>query len=261
MTRHPRNDAADHIDVHVVAGERGDGKANHVEVDRCMELVEDFAEAGWTSIGVVSPYRAQVDALETALLAKYSLYEIDRLGLRVGTVHGFQGDERDVMIASLAVGRDEPDKAWQFVNQPNLFNVMVTRAREHMAIVTSTPKPPGLAGQYVQWAEPLVDIVADGDITDPWARRVAEALTDARVVVRTGYRVGHHLIDVVAGEGQHAVAIDCVPHVEGAEAHLDRGLQLRRMGWRTADAYEVQWRGELASFVVELLTRFPELRA
>ncbi len=260
MTRHPKNDAADHIDVHVVAGERRNGKGtNHVEVDRCMELVDEFASQGWTSIGLVSPFRAQADALEAAVLEKFSLDDIDRLGLRVGTVHNFQGDERDVMIASLAVGPDEPDKAWQFVNQANLFNVMVTRAREQMAVVSSVEQPPGLAGEYVLWSEPLVDIVTDADVSDPWVREVAAAFRDAGVRARTGYRVGHHIVDVVAGDGENAVAIDCVLHHEGPEQHLDRGLHLRRMGWQTAEAYETQWRGRLAEFVVELLTQFPDI--
>ena len=260
MTRHPKNDAADHIDVHVVAGERRNGTgANKVEVDRCMELVNEFAEQGWTSIGLVSPFRAQADALEAAVLAKFSLADIDRLGLRVGTVHGFQGDERDVMIASWAVGPDEPDSAWQFVNQANLFNVMVTRARDQMAVVSSVEKPPGLAGEYVLWSEPLVDIVTDADVSDPWVREVADAFEDAGVRARTGYRVGHHIVDVVAGDGERAVAIDCVLHHEGPEQHLDRGLHLRRMGWQTAEAYETQWRGRIAEFVVELLTQFPDI--
>ena len=260
VTRHPKNDAADHIDVHLVEGERGNAKVNLAEVDRCLSLIDEYAEQGWTSIGLVSPFRAQADKLEAAVLAKYSLADIDRLGLRVGTVHGFQGDERDVMIASWAVGPEEPDKAWQFVNQPNLFNVMVTRAREQMAIVTSVATPPGLAGEYVKWSEPLVDIVANIGASSPWVQKVAAQLEDASVPVRIGYRVGHHLVDIVAGSGEHAIAIDCVPHADGAEAHLDRGLQLRRMGWQTEDAYELQWRDELASFVVELLTSHPDLR-
>ena len=260
MTRHPRNDAADHIDVHVVDGRRAKGKVNEVEVERCLQLIDKFVGQGWTSIGLVSPFRAQADVLEAAVLERFKLADIDRLGLRVGTVHGFQGDERDLMIASWAVGPDEPEKAWQFVNQPNLFNVMVTRAREHMAVVTSVEKPPGLAGQYVQWAEPLVDIVTDSDVADRWVQQVAAAFADAGVRVRTGYRVGHHVVDVVAGVGEHAVAIDCVLHPDGAQAHLDRGLQLRRMGWKTAEAFETQWQGRMAQFVPELLTRFPDLR-
>ena len=260
MTRHPRNDAADHIDVHVVDSRRAKGKVNEAELERCLQLLDEFVEQGWTSIGLVSPFRAQADALESAILAKFTLADIDRLGLRVGTVHGFQGDERDVMIASWAVGPDESERAWQFINQPNLFNVMVTRAREHVAVVTSVEKPPGLAGQYVRWAEPLEDLVADAEVADPWVRRVAAAFEDAGVPVRTGYRVGHHVVDVVVGAGDNAVAIDCVLHVDGTEAHLDRGLQLRRMRWQTIDAYEAQWQGRLAEFVAELLASFPEVR-
>ena len=249
VTRHPSNEAADHIDVHVVDGWRSAQKVNESEVAECLSAASAMIEAGHRSIGFVSPFRDQADAIEKAVLTAFSLDEIDDFGLRVGTVHSFQGDERDVIIASWAVGPDEPDRAWQFVNQPNLFNVMVTRARQCMAVVTSRRKPPGLAGEYVRWAEPLVDIVADEEIVDPWVHEVAGAFEAGGVSVRLGYRVGRHVVDLVAGDGDAAVAIDCRPHPDGADAHLDRGLMLRRMGWKTADCYESKWHDQLAQFV------------
>jgi hypothetical protein len=36
---------------------------------------------------VVSPFRAQADALEAMILAGYDVEDIERLGLRAGTVH------------------------------------------------------------------------------------------------------------------------------------------------------------------------------
>lgn len=59
---------------------------------------------------------------------------------------------------------------------------------------------------------------------------------------------------------EHAVAIDCLPHPDGAAAHLDRALHLRRMGWNTADGFEVEWRNNTAGLVVDLLRRFPDMR-
>ena len=248
VTRHPSNERADHIDIRVVAGSRGEDRINRVEVEECLRVAEELIGKGWVGIGFMSPFRAQADALEEAVLARFSLEEIDGFGLRVGTAHSYQGDETRVIIASWAVGEDELDKAWQFVNQRNLFNVMVTRAREKMVVVTSRAEPPGLAGEYVQWAEPLIDLVTDIDLDDPWVKRVAEALGDVGVPVRVGYRVGRHVVDLVAGEGEQAIAIDCVPHVDGPLAHIDRAMMLRRAGWRTSDAYESKWQGALPEF-------------
>ena len=259
-TRHPANEAADHIRISVVDGVRNKQKINEAEVAECMRLVAEYAANGWRSIGLISPFRAQADALEDAILEKYRLEEIDAYGLRVGTVHSYQGDERDVLIMSFAVGADEADSAWRFVNQQNLFNVMVTRARKEAVVVTSRAEPPGLAGEYVEWAQPLSDILRDVELSDPWIQRVASALREQGIAVRIGYRVGRHVIDLVAGTGASAVAIEAMAHVDGADAHMDRAMMLRRSGWRTADAYQSMWGNNPGQFAIELGARYPDLK-
>ena len=52
---------------------------------------------------MISPFRSQADALESALLAAFPVEEIERLRLRSATVHGFQGSEASTVIASLGL--------------------------------------------------------------------------------------------------------------------------------------------------------------
>lgn len=255
-TRHPMNESADHIDVTVVEGTRNGAKVNAVEVAECLRVADGLIEQGWDSIGFLSPFRAQADALEDAILDKYQLEEIDHHGLRVGTVHGFQGDERRAVIASWAIGGDEGDGPWRFVNQKNLFNVMVTRARERLIVVTSSPTPPGLAGDYVRWSQPLENLVRDVDDPDAWTAQVSRALRDAGLPTRAGYRVGRHAVDLVVGTGAAAIAVDCSPHPDGPEAHLDRALLLRRAGWHTADAFQSRWGDRLGQLAIELGSKY-----
>ncbi len=251
--RNPANESADHIRVVHVAGTRNADGVNGAEVDASIQAAEELIDQGYRSIGFVSPFDAQASALEEAILDRWQLEEIDAYGLRVGTVHGFQGDERDVMIASWAIGPDEGNNVWSHVNQPNLFNVMVTRARSEVVVVTSVPEPPGLAGDYIRWSEPLTNLVRDVALDDPWIVQVAGMLEEKGWEVRTGYPVGRHLVDLVVSNSAIApIAIDCVPHVDGPEAHTDRALQLRRMGWRTADAFESRWRDRLGELAIEL---------
>ena len=193
------------------------------------------------------------------MLDRWTFEEIDAYGLRVGTVHGFQGDERSVIIASWAIGEDEGDAPWRFVNQRDLFNVMVTRARDEMYVITSGEEPPGLAGEYIRFSEPLTNLIQDAEISDPWVRRIAEALNEHDVGVRMGYRVGAHVIDLVIGPSGDPVALDCRPHPDGPAAHLDRALQLRRTGWRTADAFESRWHDRLGELAIELRNTIGEL--
>ena len=57
--------------------------------------------------------------------------------LIIDTAHGFQGDEKDVIIFSLVVGESLPKSTykWMSVKSKNLINVSVTRAREKLFIV------------------------------------------------------------------------------------------------------------------------------
>ena len=184
---------------------------------------------------------------------------MERLGLRIGTVHQFQGDEREVVVISFAVGADEVESSWRFVNQPDLFNVMVTRARENLIVVTSNSSPPGFAGDYVRWASDFSKEQSDEPVDDPWVYKVVEALSLHDIPTRVGYRVGRYLIDLVAGEGERAVAIDCTASAEKVTSHIDRAMLLRRAGWRTTDAYESKWGEEPQRFVRSLLEEFPEI--
>ncbi len=259
VTRHPSNDASDHVHVEIVEDGESDGRTNSAEALRSIRVAQAFIDKGWRSIGFASPFEEQAELIEELIIAEYSLEEIDEYGFRVGSVHAFQGDERDVMILSWVLGANGDDRAWDEVNNDALFNVMVTRARDQVVVVTSTATPPGLAGEYVKWAEPLTDLVADQATHEPWVTAVVSSLQSRGVQARAGYRVGRHTIDVVAGADKHAVAIDCVPHIDGPEAELERTLLLRRMGWRTTEAFEHVWFENPDNFVNELLTHFPDL--
>ncbi|MEV7750535.1 AAA domain-containing protein [Streptomyces griseofuscus] len=56
--------------------------------------------------------------------------------MRIGTVHTFQGGERDVMVFTLVAGDGMHPGAVEWVGgQLNLWNVAVTRARSHLMVV------------------------------------------------------------------------------------------------------------------------------
>ena len=265
VTRHPINEAADHIHVEVVDGAQcegsGDERVNLHEVARCMRVAKNYIDKGCRSIGFISPFTAQARQLEQTILDEFSLSEIETYGLRVGTVRGFQGDEADVTILSWAIGGDEPDDEWEAVNIDAFFNVMVTRARNEVVVVTSNPSPPGLAGEHVQWAEPLDDLVTDEPSDSPWVHSVADALSEYGVPTRVGYRVGHYIIDIVAGAGADAVGIDCIPPADHWQRHLERSVTLRSVGWELTEAFEHMWFGRADEFVIELLSMYPQIRA
>jgi hypothetical protein len=102
--------------------------AEVADVALCVqELVAELPESA--TIGVVTPYAPQKDALCEAL-ATFG----DRV--RVGTVHRFQGGERDVMVFSLVASAGYPPRRFDWADQqPELWNVAITRARSRLIVV------------------------------------------------------------------------------------------------------------------------------
>lgn len=88
------------------------------------------------TVGVVTPFVQQKIRLYDALCQEIPLEQRMRTHLLVDTAHGFQGDERDVMVMSLCVGPDMPLGSRGFIrNTANLMNVAVSRARAVLHVV------------------------------------------------------------------------------------------------------------------------------
>jgi predicted RecB family nuclease len=91
--------------------------------------VERLRAAGIEDVVVVSPFNAQVNALQEALP-----------GIRVGTVDKFQGQEADVVVYSMgsSSGEDVP-RGLEFLLSRNRLNVAISRAR-CLAYLVASPK-------------------------------------------------------------------------------------------------------------------------
>ena len=252
-TRHPANESVDAIRLVDVYGATLEGGVNRAEIVAVAREVERLAAQGVTSVGVVSPFRAQADALEAMLLERFDVDQIGRLGLRVGTVHAFQGAERDVMVLSLGLTADDADQRRHFVEDPNLCNVMVTRARRRMVIVTSLHDPgDGILADLLAHAQHPPDPLPLEPPAAPWVTAVAAELDRQDCVVRCGYRVGGDVLDLVAGAGGAARAVDCRVHPGGVAAHISFRRALNRAGWRVAEAWASHYDGDAVRAAVEL---------
>ncbi|HEY9873707.1 MAG TPA: DEAD/DEAH box helicase, partial [Candidatus Obscuribacterales bacterium] len=111
---------------------------NWAEVDIIETLIKELLAAGYSlnspdnqnTIGVISPYRHQANALQERLQASWSDFPFDS----IGTVHTFQGGEKSVIILSTRQCQ-EKHSFWFLNRQPNLLNVAVSRARELLIVV------------------------------------------------------------------------------------------------------------------------------
>ena len=237
MTRTPAAEATDAIDVVKVPSATLAG-----EVDAVLKVVGDLVAEGGRGIGVISPFRAQAEALEAALVAAYPVERIEELGLRVGTVHAFQGSEAEVVVVSLGLLPGDPAGRRRFVTDPHLFNVMITRARRRLLVVTALETADGLLGDYLTYASTALGHRPNiSDLSGKWAGELAAELERLEVVVRVGYLVGPWVVDLCVGSDDEPVGVFCGPHPDGAEAHLERQRALHHAGWRLIDAFASRW--------------------
>ena len=116
------------------------GRINKAEAELTLLALENyFTKIGKTRIlderidvGVISPYRAQVQYLRR-LLKKKDFFKPYRSLISVNTVDGFQGQERDVILISLVRANDEGQIG--FLRDLRRMNVAITRARMKLIIL------------------------------------------------------------------------------------------------------------------------------
>lgn len=181
---------------------RNQGEAQHV-IELLRELWRELPDD--VDIGVVTPFAAQLRELRSRL------GERAEERIRCGTIHTFQGGERDVIVVSptVATGADTRPANWA-VQQQNLWNVAATRAKSRLYVV-------GDRGYWSASQGLLADLANahdDGDDTD-LARDEARtalfgALRDRGSEPRVGTRIGGYRCDlyVPTPEGGVAVLVD-----------------------------------------------------
>ena len=116
------------------------GRINKAEAElTLLTLAEDFTKIGKRrvleeriDVGIISPYRAQVQYLKK-LIKKYEFFKPYRRLISVNTVDGFQGQERDVILISLVRSNDEGQIG--FLKDLRRMNVAMTRARMKLIIL------------------------------------------------------------------------------------------------------------------------------
>jgi hypothetical protein len=237
-TRAPSTESKDCVTVIRLDGERDDDGVVRAEVERTLVELRRLRAEGARSVGVVTPFRAQADALERAVLAAFGADDLEAMDLRVGTVHAFQGNERDVVVASLGLGPGAPAASWRFVEDPHLFTVFVTRARRRLTLLTSADPPPGgLVADYLAQVDEPPPRPAPATDVGARARAVATDLRLAGLDATAGYPTGRHVVDVCVATAGRDVAVETAVHPAGPAAHLDRHLALRRAGWRVLEAH------------------------
>tara|TARA_R110002126_G_C10490543_1_gene503785 strand:+ start:33218 stop:36574 length:3357 start_codon:yes stop_codon:yes gene_type:complete len=241
------------------------GAVNSGEVSAVVNTLEELIlERGYKgSVGVVSPFRAQANAIRVAVEANSDLSRaLQTRGFLSDTVHKFQGDERDVMVFSPVFSKGMTPGGVGFLrNNGNLFNVAITRARAQLIVVgdlTSCSKcEVSYLSNFAKYTQ-LLQLQEHNDISknmeedlgveypetsnpeqvSDWERMFYSALYDAGIKTLPQYRVEKYALDLAIVDGDRLLDIE----VDGEKYHRNwTGELCRRDQIRNHRLYELGW--------------------
>lgn len=144
-------------------------------------------------IGIIAPYRAQADMIEKLLVSEVLPKEVD---VQVGTIHGFQGDECDIIFAVFNTPPSISASGEMFLNKRNIINVSISRARDYLFIVMPDDNTENIGNlRLVKQVERLIKS------TNAWKESFTKDLEalmfgDAKYLENNAFSTGHQSVNV-----------------------------------------------------------------
>ncbi|CAD7966035.1 unnamed protein product [Amoebophrya sp. A120] len=129
---------------------KGESTCNKYEADKLVKYLQELsqAEPGFDqlTIGILTPYAAQKHLLENLLFDHGLLRE----NIRIDTIDGFQGMEKDLILFSATRSNARGDLG--FLKDPRRMNVMLTRAKKSLVVFAdATCLRSSTAGHWPSW--------------------------------------------------------------------------------------------------------------
>lgn len=111
---------------HTVPGNHAADFTNNREEEEMEDVISDYDIPGDKKlVGIITPYRKQVNRIKEDEDIKHN-------NLIADTIHMYQGQQRDTIIISTV-----DNKYSDFVNDPHLLNVSVSRAKNQLILITN----------------------------------------------------------------------------------------------------------------------------
>ncbi len=251
----------------------GGGCFSMEEVATIYDIVEDLLLKKTYSgtIGIIAPFRNQANRLQDRIFGGGIPQEkLTHAALHVDTAHGFQGDERDLIIFSLCSGSDMPRGSLGFIkNKPNLFNVAVSRARAVLHVVGNRTWAQNCGIKHIQnlaiKRDPTMrtaSVAPWAPYESPWEQRLAEAMQDAGLEPIPQYSIAGRRLDLaLIRDKQKPIKIDI--EVDGDRYHRNpdgsrksddiwRDTQMQSLGWKVIRFWVYELREDMQGCIAKI---------
>lgn len=204
------------------------------------------------SIGIISPFRAQVEQLKVSVAKVLSDHMIKKHQIEIGTAHTFQGDERDIILMSWAFANNSFPQSLTFLQKPNLFNVAISRARYKVInFVSKDPKElqDGLFRDYMSYVEEytnkreaLKNCKIDENIyKNSLEREIAEQIRSLGHTVKAGIEIAGLSADLLVDD-KFVIEVDGVEdNMKQSVSNMKKQAILERCGFAVRRVTYREW--------------------
>lgn len=144
------------------------------------------------SIGIIAPYRAQADLIDK-LFASYKCPQ--GVNIQVGTIHGFQGDECDIVFAVYNPPPKISASKEMFLNKKNIINVSISRARDYLIIVMPDDDTENI--ENLNLINKIEAICIDNGSTEYLSSDIEELIfNDSHYLENNSFATSHQIVNV-----------------------------------------------------------------
>lgn len=144
------------------------------------------------SIGIIAPYRAQADLIDK-LLASASIPK--EVSIEAGTIHGFQGDECDIIIAVFNPPPVISASKDVFLNKKNIINVSISRSRDYLFIVMPDEETENI--NNLRLIKRVENLLIKHDAIDYYAQDMEEWMFGSATYLEdNSFTTGHQNVNV-----------------------------------------------------------------
>ena len=218
MQARPGVNNGDALTFTKLSGKRLASGRNAVEKDHIITVISqhisDYAAIRIKpSLGVLSPYREQAEYLDREIRKHFPAATLSDFNLRISTPYGFQGEERDVMLISMAID-NESLRAASYLNREDMFNVAITRAKTQQRVFYSIDEArlpsQNLFKRYLMHTESVRSAPSRQQALCDFSAEVKSILEEKSINVWIGYGIAGQEIDVVCVNKGHIIGIDLI---------------------------------------------------
>lgn len=276
-------DTSDAVELHMVEDAKCDPDAtrNMVETEKVIEKLQEIIlkdneenPENPTSIGIISPFRGQVELIKKAVAQVLPDTVVKKHQLEIGTAHTFQGDEKDIILLSFTVAPNSHFQSITFLQKPNLFNVAITRAKKKLICFMSRPiedLPSGLLRSYLNYIKEYsmtanldskMSKIDSNVYNNKLEREIAELCREEGLEVIAGFESAGLSLDLVVSDGEKQIAIEC----DGQEDKISKPARpvwkqtiLERCGWKIIRITAREWHYSKTACIAKIRRHLVEI--